>query len=66
MGNNVTSIGRNAFSSCGSLNSIKIPNSVTDVGMEDDCTHGSFFKSRLANECVGCLTGLLCFTPFQR
>ncbi len=31
-----------------------------------DCTHGSFFKSRLANECVGCLTGLLCFTPFYR
>lgn len=31
-----------------------------------DCTHGSFFKSRLANECVGCLTGLLCFTPFHR
>lgn len=31
-----------------------------------DCTHGSFFKSRRANECVGCLTGLLCFTPFHR
>ncbi len=31
-----------------------------------DCTHGSLFKSRLANECVGCLTGLLCFTPFHR
>ncbi len=31
-----------------------------------DCTHGSFFKSRLANECVGCLTGVLCFTPFHR
>lgn len=31
-----------------------------------DCTHGSFFKSRLANEWVGCLTGLLCFTPFHR
>jgi len=31
-----------------------------------DCTHGSFFKSGLANECVGCLTGLLCFTPFHR
>lgn len=31
-----------------------------------DCTHGSFFKSRRANEWVGCLTGLLCFTPFHR
>ena len=31
-----------------------------------DCTHGSFFRSRLANECVGCLTSLLCFTPFHR
>ncbi len=31
-----------------------------------DCTHSSFFKSRLANECIGCLTGLLCFTPFHR
>ncbi len=31
-----------------------------------DCTHGSFFKSRMANEWVGCLTGLLCFTAFHR
>lgn len=31
-----------------------------------DCTHGSFFKSRLANEWVGCVTGVLCFTPFHR
>jgi len=31
-----------------------------------DCTHGSFFKSARANECVGCLMGLLCFTPFHR
>lgn len=31
-----------------------------------DCTHGSFFKSRRANQWLGCLTGLLCFTPFQR
>lgn len=31
-----------------------------------DCTHGSFFKSRLANEAVGNLMGVLCFTPFYR
>ena len=31
-----------------------------------DCTHGSFFESRLANEIVGSLTGILCFTPYYR
>jgi acyl-lipid omega-6 desaturase (Delta-12 desaturase) len=29
-----------------------------------DCGHGSFFRSRLANDVVGVLTGLLCFTPY--
>jgi len=31
-----------------------------------DCTHGSFFKSRRANEIVGSVLGVLCFTPFYR
>jgi omega-6 fatty acid desaturase (delta-12 desaturase) len=31
-----------------------------------DCTHGSFFKSRLLNDVVGSLLGVLCFTPFYR
>jgi omega-6 fatty acid desaturase (delta-12 desaturase) len=31
-----------------------------------DCAHGSFFKSRRANELVGSLMGLLCFTPYYR
>jgi omega-6 fatty acid desaturase (delta-12 desaturase) len=31
-----------------------------------DCTHGSFFKSARANELLGNLTGVLCFTPFYR
>ncbi len=30
-----------------------------------DCTHGSFFRNRRANEIVGFITGVLCFTPFQ-
>jgi len=30
-----------------------------------DCGHGSFFKSRKANEIVGIITGLLAFTPYQ-
>lgn len=30
-----------------------------------DCTHGSFFKSRLANEIWGFITGVLAFTPFH-
>jgi omega-6 fatty acid desaturase (delta-12 desaturase) len=30
-----------------------------------DCTHGSFFKSRGANEIVGFLTGVLMFTPYH-
>lgn len=30
-----------------------------------DCTHGSFFKSRLANEITGFLTGVLTFTPYH-
>jgi acyl-lipid omega-6 desaturase (Delta-12 desaturase) len=29
-----------------------------------DCTHGSFFKSRRANEIVGVICGLASFTPF--
>ena len=31
-----------------------------------DCGHGSFFKSRLANDIVGFITGLLTFTPFYQ
>src|SRR5215831_1835239 len=31
-----------------------------------DCTHGSFFKSPKANEFLGSLLGVLCFTPFYR
>jgi omega-6 fatty acid desaturase (delta-12 desaturase) len=31
-----------------------------------DCGHGSFFKSRLANDILGCFTGLLCFTPYYQ
>ncbi len=31
-----------------------------------DCTHGSFFKSKRANEITGFLTGLLVFTPFHQ
>lgn len=30
-----------------------------------DCTHGSFFKSKRANEIVGFLTGVLTFTSFH-
>ncbi|TAL00733.1 MAG: fatty acid desaturase [Verrucomicrobia bacterium] len=30
-----------------------------------DCGHGSFFKSKLANEIVGCVTGVLTFTPYH-
>jgi acyl-lipid omega-6 desaturase (Delta-12 desaturase) len=29
-----------------------------------DCGHGSFFKSRTANDVVGFLTGMLVFTPY--
>jgi acyl-lipid omega-6 desaturase (Delta-12 desaturase) len=29
-----------------------------------DCGHGSFFKSRVANDVVGVLTGILTFTPY--
>ncbi len=29
-----------------------------------DCCHGSFFKSNVANDVVGFLTGLLTFTPY--
>jgi len=29
-----------------------------------DCGHGSYFKSRRANDIVGCITGLLTFTPY--
>lgn len=31
-----------------------------------DCGHGSYFKSRAANDCVGFLTGLLTFTPYYQ
>ena len=30
-----------------------------------DCTHGSFFASRLANTITGYVTGILAFTPFD-
>jgi omega-6 fatty acid desaturase (delta-12 desaturase) len=30
-----------------------------------DCTHGSFFKSRQANDILGFITGVLTFTPFH-
>ena len=29
-----------------------------------DCGHGSFFKSRVANDVVGMITGVLTFTPY--
>ena len=29
-----------------------------------DCGHGSFYKSRLANDIIGFLTGVLTFTPY--
>lgn len=31
-----------------------------------DCTHGSFFRSKRANDIVGFLTGILVFTPFHQ
>ena len=31
-----------------------------------DCGHGSFFKSRVANDVIGSLAGVLCFTPYYR
>src|SRR5437762_723292 len=31
-----------------------------------DCGHGSFFRSRRANEAVGFITGMLTFTPFYQ
>ena len=31
-----------------------------------DCTHGSFFRSKRANEVVGFLTGILVFTPYHQ
>jgi omega-6 fatty acid desaturase (delta-12 desaturase) len=31
-----------------------------------DCGHGSFFKSRKANDIVGTITGILCFTPYYQ
>jgi omega-6 fatty acid desaturase (delta-12 desaturase) len=30
-----------------------------------DCGHGSFFRSRMANDVVGYLTGVLTFTPYH-
>ena len=31
-----------------------------------DCGHGSFFRSRRANDAVGILTGILTFTPYYQ
>jgi omega-6 fatty acid desaturase (delta-12 desaturase) len=31
-----------------------------------DCGHGSFFKSKKANDALGIITGLLSFTPYYR
>jgi omega-6 fatty acid desaturase (delta-12 desaturase) len=31
-----------------------------------DCGHGSFFKSKRANDLVGIITGILTFTPYYR
>ena len=31
-----------------------------------DCTHGSFFKSRKANDILGFFTGVLTFTPYHQ
>jgi omega-6 fatty acid desaturase (delta-12 desaturase) len=31
-----------------------------------DCGHGSFFKSRRANDIVGIITGILTFTPYYQ
>ena len=31
-----------------------------------DCGHGSFFKSRVANDIVGIVAGVICFTPYYR
>lgn len=31
-----------------------------------DCGHGSFFKSRKANNVTGIITGILTFTPYER
>ena len=31
-----------------------------------DCTHGSYFKSRRANDVVGFITGVLTFTPYHQ
>ncbi len=30
-----------------------------------DCGHGSFFRSHRANDALGFITGLLCFTPYR-
>jgi acyl-lipid omega-6 desaturase (Delta-12 desaturase) len=32
--------------------------------IQHDCGHGSFFKSRLANDILGFITGVLTFTPY--
>jgi omega-6 fatty acid desaturase (delta-12 desaturase) len=31
-----------------------------------DCGHGSFFKSRMANDVLGFITGMLTFTPYYQ
>jgi omega-6 fatty acid desaturase (delta-12 desaturase) len=31
-----------------------------------DCTHGSYFRSRRANEILGFIAGVLTFTPYQQ
>ena len=35
------------------------------VIIHHDCGHGSFFKSRKANDVWGFITGVLTFTPYQ-
>ncbi|MGB8647307.1 MAG: fatty acid desaturase [Anaerolineae bacterium] len=30
-----------------------------------DCTHGSFFASRRANQILGYVTGIICYTPYD-
>lgn len=31
-----------------------------------DCGHGSFFRARLANDILGCMTGILTLTPYHQ
>ena len=34
--------------------------------IQHDCGHGSFFRSRRVNDVVGCLLGVLTFTPYHQ